>query len=90
MAATDAKKSSRCAQASAGSPRRPVGSSTSARSTSPSTPPRATPSARSFGSGSMRSSTARRSSPSTTSCSAPSWTCLPSAALVTTSSSSTR
>eukprot|EP00965_Chrysotila_dentata_P045831 1523282-Pleurochrysis_carterae.AAC.1 len=53
------------------------------QSMSPSTPPWATPSARSFGSGSMRSSTARKRSCLTTSCCAPSRTCWRAAALAT-------
>eukprot|EP00965_Chrysotila_dentata_P099571 3291415-Pleurochrysis_carterae.AAC.1 len=55
-----------------------------------STPPRATPWAQNFGSGSMRSSTAKRRSSLTTSCWAPSRTCWRSAALATTFSASTR
>eukprot|EP00965_Chrysotila_dentata_P026531 879138-Pleurochrysis_carterae.AAC.1 len=60
MAATDDKKVKAMRTSVGFSPRRRERSSTSARSTSPCTPPRATPLARSFGSGSMRSSTARR------------------------------
>eukprot|EP00965_Chrysotila_dentata_P009667 314899-Pleurochrysis_carterae.AAC.1 len=61
MAATDAKKVKAMRTSVAGSPRRRARSSTSARSTSPcSTRPRATPSAQTSGSGSTRSSTARR------------------------------
>eukprot|EP00965_Chrysotila_dentata_P022472 743876-Pleurochrysis_carterae.AAC.1 len=83
------KSSRRCGRALAdGSPRRRARSSTSARSTLPSTPSRGAPEfGAKFGSGSMRSSTARRRSLLTTSFWAPSRTCWRSEVLATTSSS---